>query len=86
MQKRSRLAIVRNCALPIALSRCAATAANGFVQFTVLGEYVNHRVAEEEKQILPQAKKARVDMQALGKEIKQRKRELQQQAGVASDE
>ena len=55
-------------------------------KFTVLGEYVNHHVAEEEKEIFPQAKKAKVDMQALGKEIRQRRQELQQQAGVPSDE
>jgi hypothetical protein len=43
-------------------------------------------VAEEEKEIIPQAKKAKVDMQALGKKIQQRRQELQQQAGVLSDE
>ncbi|MGL4312759.1 MAG: hemerythrin domain-containing protein, partial [Sphingomonas sp.] len=49
----------------------------------VLSEYVRHHVAEEEKTgdgILDAARKAGVDMMALGQEIEQRRPDLQQQA------
>ena len=51
----------------------------------LIGELEDHHVAEEEKKIFPKAKKAKVDMQALGNEIRQRKEEIQQHADVSDE-
>jgi hypothetical protein len=51
--------------------------------FTVLMEYVK----EEEKEMLPQVKKLKsLDLQALGAEMKQRKRALMVQMGVEAED
>ena len=53
-------------------------------KFTVLGEYVNHHIKEEQGEMFAKARKAKLDLVALGQRIARRKQQLKAELGVAS--
>jgi hypothetical protein len=52
---------------------------------TVLGEQIEHHVKEEEGDMFPKARKAKVDTEALGATMLKRKMALMKQMGLADE-
>jgi hemerythrin-like domain-containing protein len=58
------------------LKRMKAGDAEFVATFTVLGEYVNHHIKEEESEMFPKARRRGLNLAALGKKLMARKVEL----------
>jgi hypothetical protein len=54
-------------------------------KFTVLGENVNHHIKEEQDEMFPKVRKAKLDLATLGSQLMQRKLELQEELGVSPE-
>ena len=52
-------------------------------RFTVLAEYIEHHVKEEETEMFPKVRKAHINLASLGKLMSERKEELKAETGMA---
>lgn len=52
----------------------------------VLGEYVNHHIKEEQDEIFPKVKRAKLDLSGMAERMAQRKEELKAEMGMSDEE
>jgi hypothetical protein len=55
-------------------------------KFTVLGEYINHHIKEEQDELFPKVRKTDLDIQELGADLAERKQELMAELGAESED
>ncbi len=51
----------------------------------VLGEYIEHHVKEEEGEMFPQCRQAKMDLDAIGRQLADRKAELMAELGMTAE-
>ena len=47
---------------------------------------MKHHIQEEEKELFPKVKKAKMDLDTLGDELRQRKMDLREELGIVEDD